>query len=164
MCQENIDGAIHQAIGWIRSKRTPGRRRSGCRYVRIARGAFDGINGLTAEGFSYRAICEAFEASGLLPEGSKPYSLSRALRRERARRQKHIILPGTTPVQDISGKKAADKAPTAIEGFTKPEPEKTAAGGGRKLISARTVFSASARHQFLYGLLAHDRDIKPSAI
>ena len=78
-------------------------------YAHIARVAFDDITALTAEGFGYAAICEAFEANELLPEGSKPYSLSRGVRRKRARRQRRVGSAGTEAVQDAGGTQDADK-------------------------------------------------------
>ena len=82
MCQEDVAEAIRRAIGWFKENRAPGSGRPGPRYARIARAAFDEINALTAEGFGYAAVCEALEVNGLLPGGSKPCSLSRAVRRE----------------------------------------------------------------------------------
>jgi hypothetical protein len=88
LCPENAADLISQTLGWIRANAARGKQRSGFSYARIVRAAFEDIRELTAEGVSYAAICEAFEANGLLPKGSEPYSLSRAMRREGARRQK----------------------------------------------------------------------------
>ena len=133
MCQGNIADAVHRAAGWIRANRVPGRRHLDSRYASIARAAFDDISGLAAEGFGYAAICEAFVAKGLLPEGSKPYSLSRAMRRERARRQRRAEPAETAPVQDSGQKQDADKAPMGVNDVPKPEPGKPAVSGGGKL-------------------------------
>jgi hypothetical protein len=120
---ENVADAISQTLGWFRANAAPGRRRSGFSYARIARTAFDDIRELTAEGFSYAAICEAFETKGLLPEGSKPYSLSRAMRREGSRRQKRAA-----PVRGFAEKSAGKKLDTAISNSPKLEPVKQSFG------------------------------------
>ena len=57
LCQENTADAISKTLDWIRANAAPGRRRSGFSYARIARSAFEDIRWLTAEGFSYAAIC-----------------------------------------------------------------------------------------------------------
>ena len=128
MCQENIADAITQTLDWIRTNATPGRRRSGFSYARIARSAFEDIRGLTAEGFSYAAICEAFEANGLLPEGSKPYSLSRAMRREGMRRQRRA---GLAETERLAEKTAGEKLGSAAPKPTKAEPVKQDFGAPR---------------------------------
>jgi hypothetical protein len=145
MCQENIADAVHRAAGWIRTNRMPGRRRSGFSYAHIARAAFDDISGLVSEGFGYTAICEALAANGLLPPDAKPYSLSRAVRREGARRQKRAEPAGTAPVQDSGQKQDAGKTPMGVKDDPKTEPGKPAVSDGGNLISGRTVLSASTR-------------------
>jgi hypothetical protein len=74
-----------------------------------------------AEGFSYAVICEALERDGLLREGSRPYSLSRALRREGIRRQK-LAETGRFP-DDADKKPRAAETSAALHEATKPEPE-----------------------------------------
>jgi hypothetical protein len=125
---ENAADTICQALEWIRANAAPGRRRSGSFYARIARSAFEDIRGLAAEGFTYAAICEAFEANGLLPKGSKPYSLSRAIRREGIRRQKR-----TEPVkaERLVGKTAGKKSDSTAPNPTKAEPVKQDFGAPR---------------------------------
>jgi hypothetical protein len=145
MCQENIADAVQRAAGWIKANRMPGRRRLDSRYARIARAAFDDISGLAAEGFGYAAICEAFVANGLLPEGSKPYSLSRAMRREGARRQKRAESAGAAPVQDSGQKQDAGKTPMGAKDDPKTEPGKPAGNERQRLIAARTALPTSVR-------------------
>jgi hypothetical protein len=128
LCRENTVETIRQALDWIRANAAPGRRRSGSSYARIARSAFEDIRGLTAEGFSYAAICEAFEANGLLPEGSKPYSLSRAMRREGMRRQRRA---GLVETERLVGKTAGEKSGSAAPNPTKAEPVKRDFGAPR---------------------------------
>jgi hypothetical protein len=131
---ENVTDAIRQALGWLKANSAPGRRRGDFSYARIARAAFEDIRGLTAEGFSYAAICEAFETNGLLPKGSKPYSLSRAVRRETARRQKRAEPAGTErAIQDVGGKLDAPKTSASAKGVQGPEHEGMAVPDGRKL-------------------------------
>lgn len=120
---ENFAGAIRQTLGRIRTNGAPGRRRSGISYAHIARVAFEDMRELTSEGFSYVAICEALEANGLLPEGSRPYSLSRALRREGIRRQKLADLTETERFPDgVDQKSRAAEAPSNLQEVTKSEP------------------------------------------
>jgi hypothetical protein len=122
LCHENIGGAIRQTLDQVRANGTPGSRRPGFSYSRVVRAAFEDIRELTAEGFSYVVICEALETNGLLPEGSRPYSLSRALRREGIRRQK---IAGTGRLPDDVGKKSrAAETSTGLQELPKPEPEK----------------------------------------
>jgi hypothetical protein len=128
LCSDNVADAICQTLEWIRANAAPGRRRSGSSYARIARSAFEDIRGLTAEGFTYAAICEAFEANGLLPKGSKPYSLSRAMRREGIRRQK-----SAEPVKSerLVDKIAGEKSDVAAPNPPKTEPVKQDFGAPR---------------------------------
>jgi hypothetical protein len=118
LCPETVADLINQTLGWIRTNAAPGRRRSGSFYARIAHAAFEDILKLTAEGFNYATICEAFETNGLLPEGSKPYSLSRAMRREEIRRQKREKQAGVERFVGNTDKKLSAATP-------KPEPGKT---------------------------------------
>jgi hypothetical protein len=90
LCPEKIVDAINQTLDWIKAEGTPGRQRADFSYARIARLTFENIRELTALGFSYVTICRGFVINGLLPEGAEPCSLSRAMRREGIRRQKHI--------------------------------------------------------------------------
>jgi hypothetical protein len=132
---ENMTDAIHQTLDWIKTNRTPGRRRDDSSYAHVARAAFEDIRELTAEGFSYAAICEAFETNGLLPKGSKPYSLSRAVRRETARRQKRAEIAGTElPVQDAGSKSDTAQTSANAKSVQNPEHEKMAVPDERKLI------------------------------
>jgi hypothetical protein len=131
---ENVADAIRQALGWLKANGTPGRRRGDFSYAHIARAAFEDIRELAAAGFSYAAICEAFETNGLLPKGSKPYSLSRAVRRETARRQKRAKPAGTEqPIQDAGSKLDTAKTPTSVKGALNPEHGRAAAPDERKL-------------------------------
>ena len=102
MCHGKVADAIDQAVGWIKANRTPRRGRSDSRYARIARAAFDDISELAAKGFGYAASCEAFVANGLLPEGSKPHSLGRTMRRERTRRQRRVKPAGAETVVRVA--------------------------------------------------------------
>jgi hypothetical protein len=116
--------AINQTLDWLRRKGTPGRQRADFAYARIARVAFDGICELMAEGFSYVTICKAFEANGLLPEGSKPYSLSRAVRREDMRRQKRAAPARSEQVlRDATKRMENVKTDSSDKGVARTEPE-----------------------------------------
>jgi hypothetical protein len=128
-----VTDAIHQTLAWIRTNSAPGRRRADFSYARIARSAFEGIRELTSEGFNYAAICEAFETNGLLPKDSKPYSLSRAVRREMARRQKRAEPAGTErPIRDAGSKSGAAKTSASVKNVLIPGHEITAVPDERK--------------------------------
>jgi hypothetical protein len=131
---ENMTDAIHQTLDWIKANSTPGRRRADFSYSRVARAAFEDIRELTAAGFSYAAICEAFETNGLLPEGSKPYSLSRAVRRETVRRQRRAEPAGRErSIQNAGGKLDAAKTSASVKSVLNPVHERIAVSDGRKL-------------------------------
>jgi hypothetical protein len=120
----NIAGEIRQTLDMIRANSAPGIRRPGFSYARVVRAAFEDIRELMAEGFSYAIICEALERDGFLREGSSPYSLSRALRREGIRRRKIAELAGTERFSDGADKKPrAAETPSLLHETTKPEPE-----------------------------------------
>ena len=99
-------------------------RHSDSCYARVIRAAFEDIADIATEGFSYAAICEAFEANGLLPEGSKPYSLSRAIRREGARRQKRGKSTETETVRMLLEHRARAKRQQASMRFKNLSPKK----------------------------------------
>jgi hypothetical protein len=134
LCSEEAAGAIRQALDWIRANGTPGKRRPDFSYARIARAAFEEIRELAAAGFSYAAICEAFETNGLLPEGSRPYSLSRAVRREWIRRQEHAK-PAET--ERLVGKPAGKKLDAALPNPPKAEPVKPDFGTPRTSLTEK---------------------------
>jgi hypothetical protein len=122
LCPGNFIDAIHQTIDWIKAEGTPGRQRADFSYARIARAAFEDIRALTASGFSYVAICKAFETNGLLPEGAAPYSLSRAVRREGIRRQKRIEPAKVERLeQNMEKKLDVVKTSTTVMSAQKPE-------------------------------------------
>jgi hypothetical protein len=52
----------------------------------VAGAVFEEIESLRSERFTLIDICRALEAEGYLPKGSNPRSLSKAMRRERERR------------------------------------------------------------------------------
>jgi hypothetical protein len=132
--QENIAGEIRRTLDKVRANNTPGNRRPGFSYARVVRAAFEDIRGLMAEGFSYAVICEALEADGLLREGSRPYSLSRALRREGIRRRKLAGLTEARLLPDDVGKNPPSaETSTAIQEVPKPEPGKRGMELARKM-------------------------------
>jgi hypothetical protein len=121
---DNFAGEIRKTLDKVRANCAPGIRRPGFSYARVVRAAFEDIRGLMAEGFSYAVICEALERDGLLREGARPYSLSRALRREGIRRQKLAGLAQAVRFPDDADKKtrAAETSP-ALHEAAKPELE-----------------------------------------
>jgi hypothetical protein len=127
---ENLAGEIRRALGRVRKNGAAVKRRSGFSYAYVARAVFEDIRGMTEEGFSYVDICEALEANGFLPEGSEPRNLGRAMRREKARRQRHTLAAETERIADSAGEKPGrDETRPAMQDIPKPEPEKTEPGG-----------------------------------
>lgn len=55
-------------------------------YAKVACIAFDEMKGLREKGIRFEVICRELEREGCLPQGANPGSLSRAFRREAARR------------------------------------------------------------------------------
>jgi hypothetical protein len=78
----DIDG-IRRALERIRA--SPGGGRDFL-FARVAGAVFDEIESLRSERHTLIDICRALEAEGYLPEGSNPRSLSKAMSRERKRR------------------------------------------------------------------------------
>jgi hypothetical protein len=139
---ENVIDAVRQTLDWIREKGTPGRQRADFSYARIVRVAFEDICELMTEGFSCVTICKAFEANGLLPEGSKPYSLSRAVRREKVRRQKRAVSTGSEQVIRDTAKSAENvKTDSSDKGAVRIEPEKSKLSDNAEKIRKEDSFS-----------------------
>jgi hypothetical protein len=78
----DIDG-MRRALERIRASPACGRE---VPFARVASAVFDEIESLRSERHTLIAICEALEAEGFLPDGSDSRSLSKALCRERKRR------------------------------------------------------------------------------
>jgi hypothetical protein len=57
-------------------------------YAKAVSIAFDEIKALREDNFRLIDICKGFEEIGLLPQGSKPCNLGKALKREDVRRRK----------------------------------------------------------------------------
>ena len=78
----DTDG-MRKALERIRA--SPGGGRA-ARFAKVARAVFDEIESLRSERYTLIDICDALASEGCLPEGSNPGSLSKALCRERKRR------------------------------------------------------------------------------
>ena len=74
---------MRKALERIRA--SPGGGRA-ARFAKVARAVFDEIESLRSERYTLIDICDALASEGCLPEGSNPGSLSKALCRERKRR------------------------------------------------------------------------------
>jgi hypothetical protein len=85
-------------------------------YVKTVLEAFDEIQSLITKGVRFDRICEAFKASGLLPENAGVHSFRQAFRRERKKRREN---------SSSSQKMDSGKAVPALEALPKPAADKS---------------------------------------
>jgi hypothetical protein len=111
MSSEESGDDVRLAVEWVRNRASPCNRSKAYVYAKAVHIAFDEIKALRADNFRLIDICRGFEESGLLPQGSKPCNLGKALKREDVRRRKNGQGKDSSGVKASEAKKPASKPP-----------------------------------------------------
>jgi hypothetical protein len=142
MDAQNIREAVNDAAEFIR-KSPPVQRRENITYALVVKSAYDLIQKLREEGYSYDVICRAFSEKGVLRTGANAKNFCSAFLREMRRREKTAV---RTDESKHMEKKKADvssfgNASKGTEGSvtpqkqTNPENSETKKTGGKKLLN-----------------------------
>ncbi|GHV30685.1 hypothetical protein FACS1894167_11910 [Synergistales bacterium] len=110
MSSEESGDDVRLAVEWVRNRASPCNKSNAYVYAKVVHVAFDEIKALRADNFRLIDICKGFEESGLLPQGSKPCNLGKALKREDVRRRKRISDKSSGGVKSGTIAKAVPKA------------------------------------------------------
>lgn len=122
MDAQNIREAVKDAAESIR-KSPPIRRRENTAYALVVKSAYDAIQKLREEGYSYDVICETFSEKGVLHPGANPKNLCSAFLRETKRRDKRIVKAAepTRPEVKKAGESGFKYSSLAAGGQTSPQ-------------------------------------------